>query len=97
MQVNIAEIHVFIEFCYFNAISQSLLLFEELEFVKIFQGLCLFGGLRLLFQGTFPGSMPNWGSTLIRKSRVCKTELSRKFEFLHFWTTVFFFLNPNST
>ena len=70
MRVNIAEIHVFIEFCYFSAIFQSLLLFEGLEFVKIFQGICLFEGLRLLFRGTFPGSMPNWGSTLIRKSRV---------------------------
>ena len=70
MRVNIAEIHVFIEFCYFSAIFQSLLLFEGLEFVKIFQGLCLFGGLRLLLWGTFPGSMLIWGSTLIRKSRV---------------------------
>ena len=70
MRVNIAEIHVFIEFCYSSAIFQSLHLFEGLEFVKIFQGLCIFGGLCLLFWGTFPGSMLIWGSMLIRKSRV---------------------------
>ena len=72
MQANIAEIHVFIEFCYFSAILKSLLLFEGLEFVKIFQGLCLFGGLHLLIWGTFPGSMLIWGSMLIRKSRVLR-------------------------
>ena len=70
MQVNVVEIHVFIDFSYFGGLFQGLLFFEGLEFVKIFQGLCLFGGLRLFIWGTFPGSMLIWGSTLIRKSRV---------------------------
>ena len=52
--------------------------FEGLEFVKIFQGLCLFGGLRLFIWGIFPGSMLIWGSTLIRKSRVPSTKRPSK-------------------
>ena len=71
MQVNLVEIHVFIDFSYFGGLFQGLFFLKGLQFVKIFQVLCLFGGLRLFIGGIFLGSMLIWGFTLIRKSRVC--------------------------
>ena len=71
MQVNFAEIHVFIEFSYFGGIFQGLLFLRGLSlskfsrvyaylgayanfFGKLFQGLSLFGGLRLLGSLEYP-------------------------------------------
>ena len=65
MQVNVVEIHVFIDFSYFGGLFQGLFFLRGLSlskfskvyaylgayaylFGEFFQGLCLFGGLRLL-------------------------------------------------
>ena len=65
MQVNVVQIHVFIDFSYFGGLFQGQLFLRGLSLSKfskvyaylgaytysfgdIFQGLCLFGGLRLL-------------------------------------------------
>ena len=81
MQVNVVEIHVFIDFSYFGGLFQGLLFLRGLSlskfskvyaylgayaylFGEFFQGLCLFGGLRLL------GSL---------EYRLSKLELKKKF------------------
>ena len=60
---------------------------------QIFQGLCLFGCLCLLFWGTFPRSTVIWGSTLIRKSRVIVFLRLRNLPLYFQFSGIIYFLN----